>query len=112
MGNGASVIKPKSDVEKVTLQNQITQKTLDLRTEFFTEPIFKKIIKYGNFSANIFNTTEGYDHIVLQSFKDEFKEMGYNFHWNVILSVSPWYISKETNEIINEEYIFTCVPNK
>jgi len=108
MGNGSSVIGTKSDDEKTIMQKEITKKTLDLRTEFFTEPIFKKIIKYGNFSSNVFNTLESYDHVVLHEFKNEFEEMGYNFNWNIMSSVSPWYVTPETNKIVNEEYIFTC----
>jgi hypothetical protein len=108
MGNGASNIKPKSDKDKTVLQNEITQKTLDLRGEFFTEPIFTKVIKYGNFSANVFGNVDSYDLNVLNGFKNEFKEMGYNFNWNIATSVSPWYVSPHTNEIVNEEYIFTC----
>lgn len=108
MGNSASNIEPKSDIDQTVLQNEITQKTLDLRGEFFTYPIFTKLIKYGNFSANVFGHAESYDINVLNDFKKEFKEMGYNFTWNKIISVSPWFVSSETTEIVNEEYIFSC----
>lgn len=108
MGNGESTISSKTGDERTHIQSIVTKKTLDLRREFFTEPPFKRIIKYGNFSANVFNTVESYDTEILKEFKDEFAKMGYKFNWVKMVNVSPWYVAPGTNEIINEEYIFTC----
>jgi len=109
MGNEIS----KKEIPKINKEKEIldaVQRTKDLkpRLEKLKTKKTNSLTLYGNFNSNVYGYPNYYDTDLLMSYKQEFKESGYNLEWITMETKQPWGINKELSCIINEEYVFTC----